>query len=121
MTSESPKSAPQFGGSTRIYLEVRGLGHVPSKKNTYNPVGNRVLLDQKAREWIARCQQSLLSQLLSKCPTDEGGTLTAHSLHSLIASLPSDDNCSIMRRECIQVLDVKAGEEGAEIILERIG
>jgi len=94
-----------------LVLHVRNLGHVPSFKN-----GRQLFLTSKRnREWMKRCTDSFVSQLLSKCQTADEGTLTAVSLRSSIVSLPADDNWKIIPQIVLTSEKVIDGEEGATI------
>jgi hypothetical protein len=105
----------------KIVLEIKGLGHVPSKKNKHYAAAKGVLLmDQETKEWMSRCQSSFVFQLFSICQTNESATVTGHSLRSLIASLPPDDNWKVISEEAVKAVRVPKGEEGAVITIERI-
>lgn len=98
-----------------VTLNVRGLGHVPSIKNSMFAI-----VDKKNREWKRRCVSLFVSNLLSSIQTNEPGTLTPHSLRSLIASLPRDDSWRDIPEIQIRCVRVPKGEEGASITISEI-
>ena len=110
---EQRSQSPSVSG-TRTYLTVRSLGHIPAIKNKMYAI-----VDPRHREWKERCVKSLVSQLLSKLPTDASGTWTPDSLRSLIASLPQDDDWRVICRETVEGMAVVEGDEGADIMIER--
>lgn len=113
-TKNSATASPPNCGR-KIVLKVRGLGHVPAKKNSMYAV-----VAGECRRWQKRCQAVLVSQLLSACPTSETATSTTEHLRSLIASLPADDNWKCIPEIHLTVIEVEPGEEGANIIIEEI-
>jgi hypothetical protein len=102
------------------------LGHVPSKKNRHyvsSPGKNgkrRVLMDAKTKQWTDKATANFVFQLLSKYATTEGGTVTEHSLQSLIASLPPDDAWQFIPVLAITATTCQPTQEGAEITIERL-
>jgi len=105
-----------------ITLELKGLGHVPSKKNKHFCAkdGKRVLLDLKTKHWMRRAANSIAFQLCSVFPTTAAVTLTAPALRSLIALLPHDDNWSVIPELSVRAVRVPKGQEGALITIEEI-
>lgn len=116
------KSSP-----TSVKLVISGVGHIPTFKN-----GKRVRVDwenakvhQFTRKDIASTMdaiiQSIASQLYSASPTNEYGMATVPLLRSwIVSSLPLDDCTKWVRHESFDVQDVAPGEEGADIIIEKI-
>lgn len=112
---------------TRIRLAVRQQGHVPAFKNKKRAIQDkrtgkmRTLTEPKVAEWMEQCIQSLESQLFLALATAAEGTLMGRSRQSWIASsLPLDDSRQWIPEQHIYCKDVTKGEEGAEIIIERI-
>lgn len=95
-----------------VNLSLRGLGHVPSLKNSFHSI-----IKPENREWKRRAVKSLESQLLSALPTGASATVMQHSLRSLIASLPPDDNWKVISEIRITAQKVAPGEEGADITI----
>jgi hypothetical protein len=98
-----------------VKLRVEGLGHVPSIKNSMYAI-----VQKENRSWKSAAVAGFVSQLVCSCPTTSGATLTAEQLHSLIASLPHDDNWRIVSELHINCRRVPKGQEGAEITIEAI-
>lgn len=100
----------------RVVLTVKSLGHVPSVKN-----GKQLfLMNKRNRTWMQKCTEHFALQLLSLCRMNGGGTVTEHSLRSVIASLPADDNWKVISEESVKAVRVAKGNEGAHILIERI-
>ena len=112
--------------SSRIVLEIQGMGHVPAFKNKKRAIHTksgkmRTLTDPETKKWMVRCETSLEFQLCSAFRIGEDETLTGPQARSLIASALPEDDCW----SCVPELNLKAekcnlGEEGATIIIERI-
>lgn len=101
--------------SERVTLNIKGLGHVPSIKNSMFSI-----VDKKNRDWKRRAVNLFVSQLFSSLPTGASGTVTPQSLQSLIASLPHDDCWEAIPETYVFCRKVGKGEEGATIIIEEI-
>lgn len=119
-TSVSQPSEP-------IRLLVQGLGHVPSFKNRKRAILDsntgkmRTLTEPKAKQWMARCTDSFVLQLISKSLTIDAGTSTECSPRSLIArSLPRDDSLQWIPEIHVTCQNVDKGHEGAEILIEQL-
>jgi len=109
----------------KIVLQIRGLSEVPSFKNQKQIVkmGGKVALITKPerRKWMDRAALSIAFQLSSELATRGIGTSTAPPPLSLIASLmPLDDSRKWIPELCVSTLLVSKGEEGADIVIERI-
>ena len=120
------KSGRETGGSRPIVLTLRGLGHVPSFKNQKRAILDsqsgqmRTVTEKKTAAWMKMATAHFVFQLLSKYATGGDGTVTAHSLQSLIASLPPDDAWQFVPQISITAIKVPPGEEGAEITITKI-
>jgi len=111
----------------KIELEVKGLSHIPSFKNKKRSILDRntglqrTLTEGKTKQWMERCTQSLVSQLLCATQTIEGATIPGHSKLSLIvSSLPWDDSRQWIPETHITTQEVPNGDEGCLITIERI-
>ena len=111
----------------KIVLVVRNQGHVPSFKTQKSAAINRktgqpmIVSGGKIKRWMEQCIQSFESQLF--CKSQMGGieTLTAPIPRSSIASLlPADDSWKHIPEQHIYAQQVKQGEEGATIIIEKL-
>lgn len=128
-----------------IRLEVTGLDHVPSFKNSKMILGMFPVSKEQAekmgwtsdsRLWKGRpfiatngdykkvmeqITLSFLSQLFSAIQTTADATLTEQQAHSLIAWLmPQDDSRQWMPQQSIICEQVEPGQEGATIIIKRL-
>jgi len=102
-----------------IRLNVKGLGHVPSFKNSKIWTGKKLITKPERQEWMRRCTQSFESQLRSLSQTSEAGMETAHlAPYSIASSLPLDDSVHWIPELRVVVVFVEPGEEGAEIVIE---
>lgn len=114
MTSESCKSGA-------IRLEIRQLGHVPSMKNNKMLTRGRLITNPQRQRWMDLATQSIESQLFSAIRINGEETLTGQELRSLIAwSKQFDDARTWVPSLHIESSDCDKGEEGAEIIIERL-
>ena len=102
-------------GPSSVVLVISGLGHIPAIKNSMFAI-----VKKENREWKRRCVESFKSQLFSGLPMTERAIPTPHSLRSLIALLPADDNWKCIPVIHIQCIKVKSGEEGAQITIQEI-
>lgn len=102
--------------TSTIRLVVRGLGHVPSFKNSKMLTRGKLITNPKRQKWMQQCTDSLSSQLLCAYRISEGGMQTGRSLHSWTALfLPPDDTVHHIPEIHIEVEVVPKGEEGANI------
>ena len=111
--NNSPNTKP-------VVLQVRGLGHVPSFKNGKVLTRGRTITDPRKREWMDRCTRDFVSQLSCACQTAGDAISTAQRQHSLIASLPPDDNWLAVPELVVRAVQCSKGDEGAFVIVERI-
>jgi hypothetical protein len=120
------KSAPESGGNRPIILSLRQLGHVPSFKNQKRAILDRAsgkmrtMTKKETAAWMKTATAHLVFQLLSGYATGAGGTVTAHSLRCLIASLPRDDAWQFIPQITITAIKVPKGEEGADITIIKL-
>lgn len=118
-----------------IRLEVKGLGHIPSSKNSKMILGLRPV-PGKPKLWMGtpfigtkteykkvmeEMVQSFLSQLISVSQTSLAGIQTTPLTPSSIASLlPENDSWLWIRNHRVSCQKVARGEEGATITIVRI-
>lgn len=116
-------------GPNRIVLKLDRIP--PSFKNskmiiTKNPRGKplpRPMLITKPeyQQALKAITESFVLQLLSACQTAGGATLTGSSLRSAIAwSTPEDDSLTHIQEETVRAEMCEPGNEGCEVILERM-
>jgi hypothetical protein len=112
-----------------VKVTLRGLGHVPSFKNSKMivPIWRLTKSGKKYRcptliakperqKWMKSAIQAMTSQLQSESQTIEEGTSTAICLQSLTAwSSQFDDSRQWLPKILLQVEVVEKGEEGADI------
>ena len=111
--------------SNPLVLAVRGLGHVPSFKNTKAIAFNRrtrkrfIRTDPKKKEWMERCIRSFASQLSCAFRIDGAATATVLPARSWIASsLPLDDALAWIPEHHVTCEPVPPGQEGAVLVIE---
>lgn len=106
---------------SRIKLNVKGLGHVPSFKNKKMLTRGRLITNPENQKWMSACEAAFVSQLLSEYQTKETGMPMVRSLRSWIACvMPLNDSVRSVRKVTIEVEDVAPGEEGATIEIEQL-
>ena len=108
-------SAPPH--SPVIRLTIRGIGHVPSFKNS------RVLFltNPRNRAWMEWCQDRFESQFFSAFQTAADGMPTAACPHSwIVSAAPLDDSVDWIPELHVLVERVSKGGEGADILIERL-
>ena len=122
---DTPKSAPGDGKSLR--LSIRGLSHVISFKNRKRAILDRntgkmrTLTEPKAAKWMKACIELFESRLFSEYLTSADGMRTGRSLRSWIASYtPASDSVNAITEINVKVERVPVGEEGADILIERL-
>lgn len=124
-------------GSFALRFQVKGLGHIPSFKNSKMILGVQKIKEgpckglwkgtpfiatkTEYRHMMEALTRSLLSQLISASRTIGDGTLTAQQqLFAIVLSMPADDSRQWLKHIRINCETVVAGEEGAEIIVRRL-
>jgi hypothetical protein len=117
MNSENSFPVPAVQPSREIRLQVRGVGHIPGKKNrVFARADGGVMTDRQIRERLNRITNLLFTSLL-RLATSGGTTLTMQSLRCLIASLPRDDNWKDIPVTSKRTIAVPKGEEGVDIVI----
>jgi len=105
----------------KIMLAVRQQGHVPSFKNNKMLAKGKLITDPAKQKWMERCIQSFESQLFCGSAITGGEMPTAPCPLSLTASLmPLDDSRQWIPELHVYCEEVKPGEEGAVIIIEKL-
>ena len=115
-TPASPSSAPTA-------LQIRGLSHVPSFKNSKLLLWRqkRIITKPEYQHWMDAATRSIESQLRSALATSGIGTTTGLTALWPIASLlPLDDSRKWIPEHCVRTRLVSRGDEGADILIERI-
>ena len=103
-----------------LQLVVAGMGHVPAFKNRKRIARGQLITDPKVQKWMANCVSSFVSQLHSSSLTTDDATSTGQPLQFSIASLPHDDNWKVLPEVHVRGVKVEKGEEGAQILIEKI-
>lgn len=113
--------------SRPLKLTIQGIGHVPSFKNSKvigrrHLTGKPVLLTKpQYRKWMQACTDSFVLQLLSKYRTTASGMQTVlYRRLWTVSSVPQDDSVQWIPEISVKVEKVEPGQEGAEILIERI-
>lgn len=101
-----------------VRLHVKGLGHVPSFKNSKMLTRGRLITNPKKQKWMDQCIASFELQLMSLCQTREGGTSTAALQRFLTASLPQDDAWLFVPELKVKAEQAATHDEGALITIE---
>jgi hypothetical protein len=106
---------------SEILISLRGIGHPPSFKNKKMLTRGKLITDPKKQQWMRAVKHSIESQLLSVFATKGIATGTAHTQPCKIASLvPLDDCLQWIPSHSVHTLWVSKGDEGADILIERI-
>lgn len=110
-----------------IRLRVRGLGNVIPFKNRKRAVVAKdkqsafLVTESHVQKQMQAITDGFVSQLVSALQTVSGGTWTAAQQRSwIVSSLPADDCWSCIPRQVINGDLVPLGEEGADLLIERI-
>lgn len=102
-----------------LCLTIRGLGHVPSMKNSKVKAPNGIFTKPTYRKWMQACEDSFVLQLYSEFRTRGGVTRTGLSRQSWIAwSVPQDDSVNEVVEIRVTVKRVESGQEGADVTIE---
>lgn len=105
--------------------------HIPSFKNakrwiTKLPNGKPLkrpflITSPEFQVWMETAARNLELQLLSLCQTEGDATQPARSkLFAMLSRLPADDSVNDLREGSWKVVRVNPGEEGAQIVIERL-
>lgn len=118
--SNSPPTKP------RLVLHVRGIGNVPSFKNTKKIIQLKIngklrpslATDPKKARWMESCIQSFVCQLYSSSLIADVATSLACSRQSAIAlCTPEDDSWLDLEIGFAKCQKVDDGEEGVCVII----
>jgi len=105
-----------------LTLQIRGLSHVPSFKNTKMIITRpkpRLITDPRKKQWMERAIRLIESQFAGAFPMRADETVGAWRKRLQIAScLPLDDSLGWMIPGPQSVVRVAPGEEGADIVIE---
>ncbi len=116
----SPASLPNPATGSPVRLLVRGLGPLFNFKNSKFLARGRMMTDPDLKRRMEAITQSFASQLRSHFQIADGATLTDAQLRCLTLSLPHDDCWTAVPELVVSAKLVAEGEEGAEILIERI-
>lgn len=119
----TPEPHPLSSSPSRLTLRVRNFGHVPSFKNSKLLLAQqkRLITKPEYQRWMEAVIRSFESQLRSALAMNETGTMTALTrLLRIASSLPLDDSRKWITEHCVKTRLVSNGEEGADILIERI-
>lgn len=104
-----------------LTLSIRGCGPITSFKNTKMLSRGRLITAPEKQKKMESYTLAIESQLHSAFQTIGGETLTGHSLASWIrSSVPLDDSIQWVPEIHIRAERVARGEEGADILIERL-
>lgn len=105
-----------------LVLKIRGLNHIPSKKNHHFPLQNGGLgLDAEIKERMDRITRALLCELLSLCQTTGSAMQTGCSrLSSIVSRMPVKDSWQWIPEITVNCKMVPKGEEGANVEITEI-
>lgn len=104
-----------------ISLSVKGIGHVPSFKNSKMLTRGKLITDPKKQKWMAKCTKDIESQLRCWFLITEIGTATECTLrYRTVSSLPLDDCLDWIGSHSVSWRKVNKGEEGAIVEIEAI-
>lgn len=108
-------------GSPPIKLVVKGLGDVPSFKNSKMIARGRLITDPEKQRWMERCTKAFESQLRSWCQT-AGIVISTEqpALSRIASSMPLDDCLHWIPKVSVSWRGVSKGEEGAVVSIEPI-
>lgn len=104
-----------------ISLSVKGIGHVPSFKNSKMMTRGRLITDPKKQKWMAKCTKDIESQLRYLFLITDPGTETECIPRSrIVSSLPLDDCLDWIGSHSVSWRKVNKGEEGAIVEIEAL-
>lgn len=109
-----------------LKLSIRGLGPVPSLKNAKRVIFDkakghmRPLTEPRVRKWMDKATRALRLQLISAFQQIESPTWTGDFRQFLMFYVPADDRRQIITDLEIHNVQVEPGEEGADILIERL-
>lgn len=104
-----------------VRIVIAGISHVPSFKNSKMIARGRLITLPARQKWMEQAIRVIESQLRSGSAISEGAISTGPCPLSWIASsLPADDSWQWIPEIRVQVQRVTKGQEGAEILIERL-
>jgi len=107
--------------SKGIVMVIKRCGRIVGHKNRKKIAGKRLITDPRVKAHMEAIIRNFESELLSFIPTSVESTWTDQLTHSLIASVaPSDDSWTVIPELILLGKLCEKGNEGAEIIIERI-
>lgn len=117
------KSPTNLATPNSIHIQIQGLGHCPSFKNSKLLLWNqrRAITKPEYQKWMQAAIRLIESQLLSALATRGIEITTGPLAPSLIASyLPLDDSRKWIPSHSVSTQLVSKGNEGADLVIERL-
>lgn len=112
---------PSLPSRDMLWFRIRGCGNLVSFKNSKMIARGRLITDPKKQVKMEAYINAIVSDLLFAFQTHAAATRTVCLPPSAIASLlPADDCWQWIPETTVSVIKVEPGQEGADIILERI-
>lgn len=107
--------------SSAVRLVIKNQGHVISFKNSKLLTHGKLITKPEYQQWMARAENSILSQLYSMCLTT-GGVIQLECLRQLQTYLSGllDDSVRELPIGNWRTKQVPKGQEGAIITIERL-
>jgi hypothetical protein len=113
--------------ASKVTVRLYGHGNIVSFKNKKRIIPGRngspplLVTKPEAKKQMEAIIRDIVSLLISASQTSASGTSTASSRRSSIALLlPGDDSRQWIPRILIECSDVAPGEEGVDVIIERL-
>jgi hypothetical protein len=104
-----------------VKLVIRGR-HIPSFKNAKRIVGEKLITDPEIKARKKAIEEDFVWQLLSDIRIGVLATQMGLSRRSLIALLLPEDDCwTVIPEITIKCELVEDGEEGCEVVIQKIG
>jgi hypothetical protein len=109
-----------------LTMEITGIGHVPSFKNSKSIYRKKngtpfIATKRERKDWMEKATLSIERQLRSAFQTRDNGTSTEQHLRSWIASsMPLDDSRQWIAELNINLIEVEKGMEGASVRIEKV-
>ncbi len=123
MTFQESSNSPVIR-STPLSIKIRGCGNIVSFKNSKMIARGRLITDPKKQKAMDSYIRAIESALRSAIQMNAGATSTEERAQFLTALLGQsqkfDDNRMVVPSLVIDCIEVDPGEEGVDILIERI-
>lgn len=101
-----------------VKIGVKGLGEIPSFKNTKMITRGKLITDPKKQKRMERITRAIEYQLRCALLIDETGTVMECIPPSkIVSSLPLDDSLAWIGSHSVNWRRVKKGDEGFELCI----